>query len=149
MRLFLVKLNRDRMRHPFLHDGNMQFLVGCTLVFLTLASMQQRADWKAPPEADTLKNPVKGSAEATLAGKELYNRMCVICHGNKGKGDGAAGAALNPRPSNLTTTNVQQQTDGAIYWKITEGRAPMASYKSSLTEEQRWQLVNYMRQIAR
>ena len=54
---------------------------------------------------------------------------------------------LKPRPGNFTKDAVQLQTDGAIYWKMTEGRAPMASYKTALTEQQRWQLVNYIRQL--
>lgn len=104
-------------------------------------------DWKAPASADNLKNPVKGNVAATESGKKLYKQMCAICHGNSGKGDGMAGASLSPRPSNFTTEKIQSQTDGAIYWKITEGRPPMASYKSILKEEQRWQLVNYIRTL--
>jgi len=101
--------------------------------------------WKAPASANKLKNSVKGNATATAAGKKIYTQMCAICHGNKGKGDGMAGMSLNPRPTNFTTNKVQSQTDGAIYWKITEGRAPMASYKTALKSNQRWQLVNYIR----
>jgi hypothetical protein len=65
----------------------------------------------------------------------------------KGKGDGMGGAGLTPKPSNLTSDAVQSQTDGAIFWKITEGRTPMASYKASIPEKKRWQLVNYMRTL--
>ena len=71
--------------------------------------------------------------------------MCAICHGNYGKGDGMAGSSLTPRPTNFTISKVQAQSDGALYWKLTEGRAPMASYKTILKKEQRWQLVNYIR----
>jgi len=101
--------------------------------------------WVAPKSADALTNPLKGNASATEEGKKLYTNMCAICHGNKGKGDGMAGMSLNPRPTNFTKENIQNQTDGAIYWKITEGRAPMASYKAVLKDNQRWQLVNYIR----
>ena len=101
--------------------------------------------WKAPASAKSIKNPLKGDVKATNEGKKLYASMCAICHGNKGKGDGVAGMTLNPRPANFTKPVVQDQTDGEIYWKITNGRAPMAAYKDILTEEQRWQLVNYIR----
>lgn len=103
-------------------------------------------EWQAPPEADNLTNPLKDNASATESGKKIYQQMCAICHGNKGKGDGVAGMGLNPRPTDLTK-QVQDQTDGAIYWKVTEGRSPMASYKEILNEEQRWQLVNYIRTL--
>jgi len=72
---------------------------------------------------------------------------CAICHGKKGKGDGVAGMALKPRPADFTKDVIQKQTDGAIYWKLTEGKAPMAAYKETLSEEQRWQLVNFIRSL--
>ena len=37
--------------------------------------------------------------------------------------------------------------DGEIYWKITEGRKPMPSFKNQLSDEQRWQLVNFLRTL--
>ena len=73
--------------------------------------------------------------------------MCFVCHGPKGKGDGMAGAGLTPKPTNLTTEEFQSQSDGAIFWKITEGRAPMASYKTSIPEKKRWEIVNYIRTL--
>jgi len=112
---------------------------------LTGFKITQSADWVAPEEANKVVNPVKGIKEATKAGKKLYGKYCIICHGAKGKGDGVAGGALTPKPANFTNDKIQNQTDGAIFWKLSEGRSPMASYKTILSEEQRWQLVNYMR----
>ncbi|MEQ9289572.1 MAG: cytochrome c [Cyclobacteriaceae bacterium] len=114
-------------------------------VLMNLSVIQQ--PWKAPPEADKLKNLLAGQEEAIKGGKKLFATMCAICHGDKGKGDGIAGAALNPKPTNMTTAAFHAQSDGAIFWKITEGRAPMASYKATLSEEQRWQLVTYIRSM--
>lgn len=105
--------------------------------------------WTAPAAANNYKNPYKGNPNATAAGKTLFKQFCAICHGDKGKGDGLAGINLKPRPANFTKDAVQSQTDGAIFWKMTEGRAPMASYKTVLTEQQRWQLVNYIRELGK
>ena len=102
-------------------------------------------EWNAPPKADLLINPLKGNVAATEAGKKTFNQLCAMCHGEKGKGDGLAGLALKPRPANYTLAKTQQQSDGVLFWKMTEGRPPMASYKTILTETQRWQLVNYLR----
>lgn len=110
---------------------------------------QKPTVWKAPQEANNIENPLKGNTAAIADGKALFTNMCVICHGAKGKGDGVAGISLKPRPTNFTTAAVQSQSDGAIYWKITEGRAPMATYKTVLTEEQRWQLVNYIKTFSK
>ncbi len=110
-----------------------------------LSFNDQNGAWKAPKEADDLKNPFADNAAELVKGKKLYIQMCAVCHGAKGKGDGVAGAALNPKPTNFTLASVQAQSDGALFWKLTEGRTPMASYKNTLKEDQRWELVNYLR----
>ncbi len=101
--------------------------------------------WNAPADADKIINPLRENPGAVIEGKKTYMQICIVCHGPKGKGDGIGAIALDPRPANFSAPKVQAQTDGAIFWKITEGRTPMASYKSTLTETQRWQLVNYLR----
>lgn len=110
-----------------------------------IAQEKKPGEWKAPPEADKIENPLKGNPEAVKAGKKLYKQQCAICHGATGKGDGVAGMTLNPKPASFHSERIKNETDGAIFWKITNGNPPMASYKNILTEEQRWQLVSYIR----
>lgn len=104
-----------------------------------------QSTWKAPADADQISNPLDGDTASVKKGKKIFTQMCVICHGAKGKGDGVAGVSLNPKPGNFTTTKFQDQSDGAIFWKMTNGNTPMAAYKDLLTETQRWELVNYIR----
>jgi mono/diheme cytochrome c family protein len=106
--------------------------------------VQAQTAWVAPKSADSLKNPFVNNEDAIKKGKKLYAQNCTICHGTKGKGDGMAGAALKPKPANFTLERIQSQSDGAIFWKMTEGRSPMAAYKGMLSEEQRWQIVTYI-----
>ncbi len=101
-------------------------------------------EWKAPASADQIKNPLKGNQESVERGKALFLQQCAVCHGNKGKGDGVAGASLNPKPANFWLDCVQAQSDGAIYWKRNNGKGPMPSF-SHLTENQKWDLVNFIR----
>jgi mono/diheme cytochrome c family protein len=122
-------------------------LCGAMVLLSAQKSPVQQKHWEAPKGADTLKNPYRNNIASTAKGKILFEKTCVPCHGAKGKGDGVAGIALNPRPQDLTSELVQKQTDGAIFWKINTGKPPMASYKCILTDEQRWQLVNYLRQL--
>lgn len=104
-------------------------------------------DWAAPKYVDKLKNPVASDPKSLKEGRILFNSNCATCHGDKGEGNGPAAAPLNPKPKNLTSKVVQDQTDGAIFWKITTGKAPMVSWQATLNEKQRWSLVNYIREL--
>ncbi|MAX72052.1 cytochrome c [Allomuricauda sp.] len=103
--------------------------------------------WVAPASADKIKNPLKGDAKATASGKKIYKMLCFVCHGPKGKGDGMGGTGLKPKPADLTSEIFQSQSDGAIFWKIEQGRSPMPSYKTSIPEKKRWELINYLRTL--
>ncbi len=120
-------------------------MIYCGLIGYSFMASAQTTPWKAPAEADEVKNPFAPNEDANKEAKKLYNQMCSICHGDKGKGDGMAGSALNPKPADFTSEEIQAESDGALFWKLSEGRTPMAAYKGSLKEEQRWQLVNYIR----
>ena len=105
--------------------------------------------WEAPKSADTLKNPLAGDLKAAKDGKNLFQIYCVTCHGDKGKGDGISAAGLNPKPADFTLKRIQKQSDGSMFWKITTGKPPMVSWKYTLSEKQRWELVDYIRQLGK
>lgn len=108
---------------------------------------QENNNWIAPANSNSLKNPFVGNKSSTTEGKAIYSQMCVLCHGLQGKGNGEAGLSLERKPANFLALKVRNQTDGNIFWKITNGKAPMASYEELLTEDQRWKLVNYIREL--
>jgi mono/diheme cytochrome c family protein len=114
-----------------------------------LASRSFSADtaneWKAPPDAAAKQNPVVPDEKSNAAGKRLYVKNCQACHGVAGHGDGPAAYANKPRPRDLSEPQIASQTDGEFFWKITTGKKPMPGYEQKLTEEQRWQVVNYLR----
>ena len=101
-----------------------------------------QGEWKAPAEAKATKNPEKG----TDVGKKSVETNCVPCHGPSGKGDGPAAAALNPKPANWTSDKVKKESDGELFWKISNGRGPMPPWKH-LPEKERWQIVNHIRSL--
>lgn len=108
----------------------------------------QNKKWEAPGSAGDLKNPLAGNTEVLKDAKVLYLSYCTPCHGSKGRGDGVAAAALHPKPADHTSATVQDQSDGALYWMMTAGRNSMPSYKTVLSDKQRWELVNYIRTLA-
>lgn len=116
-------------------------------LFIGFLSANAQSTWVAPKSADAITNPLKNNQTAIKNGKALYQQLCAICHGDKGKGDGLASAALNPKPANFVSDKFNKQTDGAVFWKLTEGKPPMASYKESLSTTQRWQLVSYLKSL--
>ena len=104
--------------------------------------------WRAPAWADTLKNPLPDQPMTVQQGEELYNIHCWSCHGETGFGDGAAGGALGVKPANFHDAEVKKQSDGALFWKMSTGRGNMPPFKEVFSEEERWQLVAYIRKLS-
>ena len=129
--------------------NNSSLIVVMVLMFFGCNEIiaQENNNWIAPTFSNSVKNPFVGNARAAAEGKEIYNQMCVLCHGLQGKGNGQAGLSLVKKPANFLALKVINQTDGNIFWKITNGKAPMAAYEELLTEDQRWKLVNYIREL--
>jgi len=136
------------IQRPFGY-GKKMFLAIFVLGFSLLGtrSFGQSAPWVAPKDADNIKNPVAASPAGISSAKTLYVGNCSPCHGDKGKGDGPAAPGLNPKPADHTSALVQSESDGSLFWKLSEGRNPMPTYKQMLSETQRWQLVNYIRTL--
>jgi mono/diheme cytochrome c family protein len=108
-----------------------------------LTTAWAQGEWKAPADAKAMKNPVKGVGNA----KKNVETNCVTCHGAGGKGDGAAAAALPPpKPADWTSSKVASESDGELFWKISNGRGAMPPWKH-LPEKDRWEIVNYIRTL--
>ncbi|WP_353718204.1 cytochrome c [Dyadobacter sp. 676] len=105
--------------------------------------------WKAPAWADTLKSPYHEEPLTLAQGEELFTLYCSSCHGETGYGDGAAGGALGQKPANFHDTLVKAQSDGALFWKMSNGRGNMPPFQDVFTAEQRWQLVAYIRHLGK
>lgn len=122
-------------------------LGACFVFYQSVFAKPLPEDWVAPSSADTLQSPIKSNSDSWKPGKAIYKTACGVCHGVSGFGDGIAAVALNPRPADLTSKMVQDQSDGALFWKLTTGKTPMASYKDVYTDQQRWELVEYIRKL--
>ncbi len=124
-----------------------RFLVAVGIILLSGGVSAWGASvWNAPAMTKATKNPVD-NVSGVKVGQALFQENCVICHGKAGRGDGEAAAAMNPRPRSLADKAVQAQTDGELFWKISEGREAMPGWKS-LPEKERWSLVHYIRSLA-
>ena len=93
-------------------------------------------------------NPVKSDAESIKIGKGIWTKHCVSCHGKTGAGDGTKAAQLETPMEDISASAVQGQTDGALYYKISEGRDEMPSFKKKIPDaEDLWSVVNYIRTL--
>ncbi len=116
-------------------------------VSTTFSDDQPAYDWVAPARAARKANPIPSDDASIAAGKEVFTKNCLSCHGPTGKGDGAAAFALNPKPRDLSNPKVAQQSDGSIFWKLTEGKKPMPAFEKLTTETERWQVINFVRTL--
>jgi mono/diheme cytochrome c family protein len=119
------------------------------IVLSIVLGVTHRGQWNIPEEAKRRENPIHSSHEALNAARVLYDDHCERCHGKTGRGDGADATKFSTSPRDLTDTKrMTEQSDGELFYKISEGRRPMPEFKTKLTEEQRWQLVLLMRSMA-
>jgi mono/diheme cytochrome c family protein len=113
-----------------------------TLAVLSAQNVDYRPDegWRAPRAAAARSNPLPVNADIVGGGRKLFRRHCAECHRGDGQGGGKAADLLLPV--------VQEQSDGSLFWKISNGNPGrgMPSW-GRLPEGQRWQLVLYLRAL--
>ena len=108
----------------------------------------QNKPWTVPDNYKTMKNPVASNAESLAEGKSLYATHCKSCHGTKGLGDGSKAAQLKTEPGDFSKADFQAQSDGALFYKTSEGREDMPSFKKKIPDaDERWSIVNYLRTL--
>jgi len=107
-------------------------------------------NWTSLAKARRLKNPIPPAPEAIAAGMEVYRNHCQSCHGRNGDGKGDRASELSVAPGDFTDTlKMNTLSDGELYWQITKGRRPMPAFADKLSEQERWQSVDYIRTFAR
>lgn len=95
-----------------------------------------------------LKSPLDSAkADAILQkGTALYGRFCFPCHGGTGKGDGPVGQVIKGVPS-FSAGRYSTMTEGHIFHVVTYGKGRMGSYASQLSIEERWEIVEYIKEL--
>jgi len=102
------------------------------------------------------KLPIDASDENIKLGKTKYETYCSACHGYAGYGDGLVAKRASSlaqdtwtSPTSLHADRVQKQLVGQIFHTISKGQGKMASYASSITPEERWAVVLYVKALQR
>ena len=99
----------------------------------------------------TLANPVPKTPQSLARGAELYRVNCSQCHGLQAKGNGKVGDILvanqYSRPPDLTAKVTADKSDGQIYGIVSEGLFVMPKFKLLLSPEDRWLIIQHVRQL--
>jgi mono/diheme cytochrome c family protein len=105
---------------------------------------------KASGDVLKLTNPVKATAESIAAGKKSYGMDCAMCHGKDGAGDGDLVGTMKLKLKDYRDpTALKEMSDGEIYTIILNGKGQMTGEEGRLKEHQIWNLVNYVRSLAK
>jgi mono/diheme cytochrome c family protein len=105
--------------------------------------------WSAPARMKNLKNPFPTTPEALASARSDYAAHCQSCHGANGDGKGDRADRLSIAPADFGDAHAMGlRTDGELFWILTEGHKPMPAFRGTMTDEQRWHLVNYVRTFA-
>jgi mono/diheme cytochrome c family protein len=101
------------------------------------------------PDIPQVTNPIPASAESKAHGEKLYVTYCSKCHGMTGNGAGPSAHGFSTNPRQLWAWhNADESADPYLFWFITNGRTDMPPWGVILTENERWDLVNYIKTLA-
>lgn len=114
-------------------------LILVAVAFFAYQGMAQ--EWLVPEDQKNLVNPSEYNLENVKKGKELYITNCKSCHGDAGKYNALP---LVPLPPDVVSDIMQANTEGELYYKITKGRGGMPQFETTISEDDRWRLVNYI-----
>jgi mono/diheme cytochrome c family protein len=123
------------------------FLFALISTSLVLIADDAPPPWVVPARAARKKNPIDSTPASIAAGKAVYAVQCLKCHGDTGKGDGQSSKDLKVKPKDLSDPVIASQSDGALFYKITAGRAPMPTFEKLISDDDRWNVVNYVRTL--
>lgn len=104
----------------------------------------------SPTAADMeqVTNPIAPSDESLARGKEIFGINCATCHGTNGNGQGPASHGIATFPRELWSWyNTDSGTDAYLYWFITNGRNEMPPWGLVLSDNERWDVINYLKTL--
>ncbi|MDJ0806208.1 MAG: cytochrome c [Gammaproteobacteria bacterium] len=100
--------------------------------------------WNIPVQEARRLNPIEVSPQSLVRGEALYLENCSRCHGEDGFGDGPQARELRVLPPRLHHAT-RHYTDGELSYIIRKGRDPMPAWEDKLSENELWDLINYLR----
>lgn len=113
------------------------------LTFTILYQYLPAQEWVVPQEYRLRLSPFEFTEASAEAGRTIYTASCLSCHGNPGRNNFLR--SLNPQPGDPASDEYQSNSDGEIFYKVSEGRGQMPGFKNVLTQTDIWNVVSYVR----
>jgi mono/diheme cytochrome c family protein len=112
-------------------------------ILLLLTGLELHAQvWVVPEDQKTKVSPYRFNADSIKKGETIFTKNCQSCHGNPGKKNWAK---ITPEPGDPASEKFQLQTDGEMFYRITSGKAPMPEFRNILSENERWNVISFIR----
>lgn len=146
----MIQTSLCRRRTALRHLVGVSFIVTVALCLLSVGRAEDSAvsvKWVAPAAQAQKKNPISADARSIDAGRKIYMQRCAKCHGEKGNGDGPDAKELNLHPAKFTGSSIHDESDGALYWKITVGKKGMPDFGKRLSPNDRWNVINFVKTL--
>ena len=121
--------------------------VAVLIVLVAGVVRAQGSNWKIPSDADTLQNPRAVTSAMLQTGKTVFGSRCQKCHGGEGMGNGPQS---DPKPPAADLTDRAQASlnpDGVLFYKVWNGGSPMPAFKSELSRDEVWAVVEYVKTL--
>ncbi len=107
-------------------------------------------EFKIPAEQAKRENPIKPTEASVAEGKRLYGYDCAMCHGKTGDGKGDLVEPMGLKLTDLRDPAVLKDlSDGGIYYILAKGKGKMPGNDDRMKPEQRWNVVNFLRSLAK
>ena len=171
---FSLRFSADALAEPELRSGVLQALFEAALALAALGTaicfrrlrlpgvaLALLLGWTAAPDLRLLlvpayptsfyRSPTGFTSASIVRGAGLFNNNCTACHGPAGRGDGPLAKSLPIPPADLTAAHLFGHSDGELFWWLghgiegPDGSLAMPGFAGSLDEDQRWNLIDYIR----
>jgi mono/diheme cytochrome c family protein len=114
------------------------------IVVLSIQPVWASDDWPVPDQYNSMENPVAFNNQNVRAGRDIYEKNCRSCHGDPGKYNALA---MVPPPPDAASEMMQENSDGQLFYKITIGRGAMPQFETTLSSDDRWKVITYIRRF--
>lgn len=94
-------------------------------------------------------NPLPRTEVNIRNGRIFYGYYCLMCHGSDGRGDGIVGQGYVPKPTDLTSSQIAELSDGELYIRMLTGTGHDPALIQTVLPDHRWPIVMYIRTLGK